>query len=202
MNISGQYAAELDGRGWMEDVNNWHSIVKHLETALSWRPLDTDLLLRLARLYRWRAFDQRLSPKLARESHNIAIRYVRDACRRRPSWGLSWATLAVVKTAAGQIDQEMIMALNRAVILGPWERQVQHQIVVAGMQTWHRLPAATQRSVFDTIDRALRDARLSKFVLETAILNNWQLHLIPLLQKNEDMKRLFERMNSKHKNER
>ncbi len=201
VNTSGQYVTDLDNRGWIEDINHWFSTVNRLETALSWNPLDVDLLMRLARLYRWRAFDQRLSPKLARESHHLAIRYVKAACRRRPSSGLAWATLAVVKAAAGHIDQEMILALNRAMALGPWERQVQHQVVLAGIQTWNRLPTNTQHRMLEIVDRALKDSTLSRIVIETAIRHNWQAPLEPLLQNNQRLKRLFKSIDVEYKKE-
>jgi hypothetical protein len=192
---------ELDNRGWIQNINDWLSTVNKLERALSWNSLDIDILMRLARLYRWRAFDQRLSPKLARESHHRAIRYVKAACRRRPSSGLAWATLAVVKTAAGHIDQEMVLALNRAMILGPWERQVQHQVVLAGIQTWYRLPTDTQQLVIETVERALNDPTLSRIVIETAIGNNWQAHLQPLLQNNQRLMRLLKSIDAEYKNQ-
>lgn len=200
MSASGQYVTDLDNKGSIENINHWFSTVSQLETAVTWNPLDADLLMRLARLYRWRAFDQRLSPKLARESHRQAILYVKGACRRRPASGLAWATLAVVKIAAGQSDQEMITALNRAMILGPWETQVQHQVVIAGIQAWHRLPDNTKQLVIETVDRALKDSRLSRIVLETAIRYNWQAPLQSLLQNNQKLQRLFKSMDRLYKN--
>jgi hypothetical protein len=113
---------------------------------------------------------------------------------------LAWAILAVVKNGAGQIDKEMILALDRAMILGPWERQVQHQVVLVGIQTWQHLPTNTQNLVIDTVDRALKDSTLSRIVIETAINNNWQVPLYPLLQNNKRLKQLFNSISAKYRN--
>lgn len=200
MNRSEVYLNDLDNRGWIENINHWLSTVSRLETALSWNPLDADLLMRLAHLYRWRAFDQRLSPELAQESHDRAVQFVMAACRRRPSWGSAWASLAVIKTVAGRVDQQMILALNRAMILGPWERQVQRQVVFVGIQTWHHLPADTQHLVIATVARALKDSTLSRLVIETAIKYKWRAPLQPLIRNNPRLTRLFKTIDAEFKN--
>ncbi len=199
---SGRYLAELDARGWIENINNWTSSVERLDGALSSNPLDVDLLMQTARMHQWRAYDQRLTPKFARKSHQRAIEYLRTACRRRPSWGLAWATLAAVKIATGENDQEMIFAVEKAMALGPWELQVQHKVAVIGIQAWPHLPGETRKRVSKMVGRALADAKLSSIVIEAAVAHNWHAFLQPLLKDNEKLLKLFNSIDARYRTRR
>ena len=179
------YISQLEDRGWIEDASRWNRQVEQLEKASLRNPLDADILILLVRLYQWRAYEQRLWPQVANRTLSQSLRFARLACRRRPSWGLAWATLAVVKNTARQRDKEMIFGINKAIELGPWERQVQHQIVIAGIPSWPWLPAKSRRLLMDVIKVTLKDPKLFNVVIEIAINNEWEEHLRPLIEDNE-----------------
>ena len=55
--------------------------------------------------------------------------HFREALELRPAWPYFWANLALAKAEAGIFDEEFRLAVERAVETGPWERQVQLQMV-------------------------------------------------------------------------
>ncbi len=188
---SEQYLADLAERGSTEDPGEWERQLVRLQRAARWNPGDAWVSMRLARLYQWRAYEQRLWSELATRSRQQVIDHIRRATRQRPSWGLTWAALSAAKVDAGEIDDEMLAALSRAVDLGPWERQVQHQVISAGIRAWGGLPDPMRQSILNMVRRGLKDPTLIAHIMDIAIQNNWQGQLERFITDDDQLEIQF-----------
>ena len=115
-----RYAEALEETGWVSDGGELREQIEHAHRLVVWHPHRADLYLKLARLYQWRAYEERLWPELARQSQTRAAALIEEACRRRPRWGLAWALLAAAELNVERDDAKVEYALNRAMVLAPW----------------------------------------------------------------------------------
>ncbi len=84
-----------------------------------------------------------------------AADYFRQALAVRPLWPYSWVYLLIAKDKLGQVDREFREALKRSAQHGPWEPQVQLQVIRSGLRYWSSLGsverAVVQRKVLDAL---------------------------------------------------
>jgi hypothetical protein len=79
----------------------------------------------------------------------------RQALETRPLWPYSWAGLLSVKDAAGQLDGEFRVALQKSASLGPWEPAVQRTVMRSGLGRWERLAGHERQLVSKAVDDAM-----------------------------------------------
>lgn len=85
-----------------------------------------------------------------------ALEYARRSLRLTPSWPYLWKQLALSKLALKQFDDELTGAFERAVHLGPWERDVQYDVAVLGLDDWPSLKEETRLHVVKAMEQSLK----------------------------------------------
>ncbi|MBL1262361.1 hypothetical protein [Candidatus Methylomicrobium oryzae] len=124
--------------------DQWRLAGQHLEKTLELRPTYARYL-ELASL-----FNQKLDI-LEVDRKNLAqelgwqpnepkfLGYLRRSIRLTPSWPYLWSRLVVSKLVLQQFDEELNGAMERAVNLGRWERSVQYDLALLGLNSWPNL---------------------------------------------------------------
>jgi hypothetical protein len=141
--------------------------------------------LLLGRLYQSQALA--LSPWLmeAAARRSQAATAYREAAVMRPSWGLAWAQLAVIKSYEPDLDREFYHALERAMIVGAWEPAVQDLVLWVGMRTWARLTPVLQEQVKTVISRVLQHYPRDRYAVRTAVELHWEADIASMLVRDE-----------------
>ena len=124
-----------------------------------------------------RYFWQPIEKGLARDGADV----LRKAISIRPSSSWHWADLALLKANLGELDHEMLAAMQQASATGPWQPLVQLQLAAIGLTLWSRLPESARFNVRENIERAM--IRKSQYVIEVAKARN-RLPLLCELFKN------------------
>ncbi len=196
-----QAMAGWERQGYVDDGYDWEGAVTRVESARGLNPVSADYVMELARLYEWRAFQQRLTPELAQAHRVRAMTYYQEALRLRPSWGAAWAELAQSRVLSDKGMDETLAALERATVFGPWDSEVHRRVIWIGISRWERLPDGARRQVRQVIQRALEiDTTLQApyfidvFIVETAVHYGWHDQLRGLLTKPAHLKLLDERL--------
>ena len=162
-------AATLTGElDWSEGKERppawaWEQAHRYLWLASRLAPFDAQVLGDLGELYELRVGE---SPAPGtRADLDRALGYYRQALMLRPAWPRAWVDVAALKISQQHIDAEFAHALQRALILGPWQTSVQASIAGGGLTVWEQLPATLQTRVENTITRGLsNDWRLMSAV--------------------------------------
>ncbi len=152
-------------RAWDKDqtllaAGQWQEAQTRLGSALSLSWGDPGVAEDLGRLHELRS--RALSPAESAVELGLAIDYLRQSVRIRPTSPYTWANLAFVKSRLGAIDDEFYRSIQNAALLGPWEPEVQVLLADIGFRYWNRLPKPTQEIVHTSIRRGLKrqDAKL------------------------------------------
>lgn len=99
-----------------------------------------------------------------RSASNEFMAYARDYFRRalelRPDSPYTWANYAEIKYFLGETGPDFERALERAVELGPWEREVQVVVTDIGLAMYRELQPATRAAVDRMIGFGMRRAPL------------------------------------------
>lgn len=75
--------------------------------------------------------------------------------RLTPSWPYLWRQLALSKLALKQFDDKLTGAFERAIHLGPWEREVQYDVAVLGLEDWPNLNEEARLHVVKAMEQSL-----------------------------------------------
>jgi hypothetical protein len=86
---------------------------------------------------------------------DTALGFYRQALTLRPAWPQAWADVALLKVTQQDIDAEFALALQHALILGPWQSGVQASIAGGGLSVWDQLPAQLQTDIEHAVQRGL-----------------------------------------------
>jgi hypothetical protein len=120
-------------------------------------------------------------------------RHYQTAIRQQPFWAYNYARYALMKAQFGEVDAEMMQALQTADHLGPYETQVQHTIISLGLQYWPKLDATTMALTANAVDKSLVwdvnpvfSMNEAIFALSTVGLYKRQAELCPLLKAHND----------------
>jgi hypothetical protein len=114
-----------------------------------------------------------------------AIDAQRRSAELRPAWPMGWAELARQKAMLGQEDEELLLALERALALGPNEESVRLLVTDVATLSWPFLSAneSAKDHVIASLARSLAppdsDALLPHLIYITD--RNMQAELCPLL---------------------
>ena len=84
-----------------------------------------------------------------------ALFQIRKAIRLRPVSPYAWSTLMQVKMGLGEIDQEFLDALDNALMLGPWEPEIQRAVADAGLNVWAVLNDSQKGKILEDIKRGM-----------------------------------------------
>ncbi len=134
----------------------WAGVRRHLGRAFRLDPGNPDLLNELGRLHELGAVDKTVANGHVVQTGGEALSYYRKSAAVRPTWPHTWASVATVKLKLLQLDSEFLMAIEKAIELGPWEPPVQIRVVEIGFAAWKVLPDKARAMVVTAAQRALK----------------------------------------------
>ncbi len=172
------------------DDKEWTRIVERIEAAHAANPYAATYSADLGRIYEWRAVDLPLWSKEAYAYRETAISHYREAAELSPSWGFAWAHLAQVKVLNRQLDQEMLHALEKAMVFSPWEPGTQRKVIHIGIALWKHLPTPLHDQLIRSVQRALQENNAPTSIISLAQGYGWLDHLRPLLIQDRHKKLL------------
>jgi len=150
------------------ELSQWQEAEDSLQFASRLNGSNPEYVLDLGRLYELRASEKPVWTEHAHRYRAQAITYFRDASRRRPVWAMAWVLLGLSKTLNQELDEETILALDKAMQFGPWEYGVQRRIIWLGFSIWDHLPEKTRQSLQYVIEESYKRRRLRRFIQGTA----------------------------------
>ena len=142
-------------QGYISDPAQWDSAYRRLSLARRLNPLSADYSADLGRLMDWQSLRQ--SPESAKYAayRARASQFHGEAIGKRPSWGYAWAHYAENQLLQGNRGYEFLQALDKAIVLAPWEPGVQRKVAWMGLATWDDLPEHLRVMVKESIRRTV-----------------------------------------------
>jgi len=159
------------------DKREWNAAHQSLLSALKLSPGNPDYLALLGNLYEWRVANKSLnSQETALEviaDYRMALEFYRRALKQRPAYAFYWANIAVVKSILGEVDQEYYQAIERALVLGPWEPGVQLKIADATLGVWYLLDDNGWDKMLTNVERGLESnpTKMMTIAKQAQVLN-------------------------------
>lgn len=139
----------------------WNIAFAASEKAIAWYPGDNAAFINAqGRILEWKQFTLPIGDPLARNSRLAALVAYRQATELRPTWPYTWGDLALIKARLGEVDNELLNALNKAFENGPWRSRVLERITQVGLLTWPQLPEQGRQLTLTAIANGInRDQR-------------------------------------------
>ena len=175
-------------QGYISDLAQWDSAYRRLSLARRLNPLSADYSADLGRLMDWQSLRQ--SPESAKYAayRARASQFHGEAIGKRPSWGYAWAHYAENQLLQGNRGYEFLKALDKAIVLAPWEPGVQRKVAWMGLATWDDLPEHLRVMVKESIRRTVELDHYLDEVVRLAVQFGWLDHLIPMMQTDRHRK--------------
>jgi hypothetical protein len=173
---------DWEDQGYMRDPAQWDDAYGRLSLARGLNPLSADYSADLGRLMDWQSLHQ--SPGSAEYSayRAHAGQFHAEAIVKRPSWGYAWAHYAENQLLVGNRGDEFLLALEKAIVLAPWEPGVQIKTAWIGMATWDDLPNHMRVLVEENIRRTVETDRNLIDAVRLAIQYDWLDQLTPMMR--------------------
>lgn len=182
--------------GKIDDHGRWQTYLSNLQTALKLDPLNVDTLRSLAKMHEWKTVGHAPWNKALDSSRQQAIEYYRQVVLNRPVWALGWAELANMKIRSMELDGEALAALNKALNLGRWQRDVQNKAIWLAVGVWDSMPAYIRVQVKRNLKMLLhREIDLTAAIL-MSIRFGWEDELESILTRQADLALLDEFRNN------
>ena len=163
------------------------TMIARLKQSIAINPLDANSHLLLARYYEALANSEPSQyAELAEKAYKIAIKH-------QPSWNYAWAKLALFYSDQQQLNEINLMhALSKAMLLGPYERENQKVIIPLLFKHWSLITNNKQAQTQATkiIKHALRYNTHAHLTLNSAKKYQRLTELSPLLTKQWHKNRL------------
>lgn len=142
-------------------VEDWRQADQYLQQILSLRTQHPQYIEIAERYYQVLDTLETEAPALIDElgwknNEQQALLSARKGLQLIPTWPYLWKQLVLSKVTLKQFDQELSLAIIKAVELGPWEKPVQYEIAVIGLENWDRLNEQSQNSVLNAIENMLQ----------------------------------------------
>ena len=141
---------------WLEGekvtYERWSLAASQLRLASTLSPGTPDYLQTQGRLAYWSLFSDERSLLPAVEN---GLKPIRKALQIRPQWPYAWADLALIKSLAGQFDEEFSEALTNARAYGPWERPVLNRLLTTYFLSWGSLTNDQRLTGYELLSDAL-----------------------------------------------
>lgn len=161
--------------------------------ALEREPTSAEYRFMLASMHAWREKGLRLWPDQAAAETGKVIENLKAALVRRPSWYEAWILLALVKFQAGEVDQQLQAALEKAIETGPYETSVHHGLSFIGPRIRDRLGPKMQEQVVSGMRTALDNPHINEFVVEQIIMTGMENTFADRLTTDDDLAKLVHR---------
>lgn len=165
--------------------------------ALEREPANADYWFMLASMHAWRKKSLRLWPDQAAAETDKVVENLKAALTKRPSWYEAWILLALVKFQAGEIDQQLMAALEKSIETGPYETSVQHGLAFIGPRIRDRLGPALRDQLIDVMRTALDNPNVNSFVVEQIVMTGMESAFEEQLTSNTGLARLRQRFLNK-----
>lgn len=163
------------------------TMIARLKQSIAINPLDANSHLLLARYYEALTNSETNQyTEFAEQSYEIAIKH-------QPSWDYAWAKLASFYSDQQQLNEINLMhALSKAMLLGPYERESQKVIIPLLFKHWSLIASNKQAKTQATkiIKHTLRYYPHSSLTLSSAKKHQRLTELAPLLTKQWQKNRL------------
>jgi hypothetical protein len=130
------------GKKLMPSLMEWDHLRSQLVRAAGEESGNAQLLDDIAYLYVFRALSMDDVPELAdlrRSLFSEAVGYYRTAATLRPMFPYDWANLALAKHSAGENDDELWAAFDKALAYGRNESPVQRMLAEIAFANWSTL---------------------------------------------------------------
>ena len=189
-NSARSYMNKWEKQRQINDQDEWNKAFTRMATAYNLHPGNAEYAADIGRLYEWRALQHPGWHRDAKKYRTKAIKYFKKAVEIRPTWGFIWAHYAQSKVLNQQFDQDTIEALEKAMVLNPWEIKVQQKVIWLGLNLWDKLTENTRDMLKSEINRSLE--LQPKETLQLAIRTNKENIVKPLL--NEQQTELLEKL--------
>lgn len=166
----------------MDDPGKWDMAYRRLLLARRLNPLNTDSSADLGRLMEWQSWRQLPGSAESLKYRGRAGRFYEETIGKRPSWGFAWALYAENQLLSGDRGSEFLAALEKAMVLAPWEPGVQRKVAWLGMSSWDELPVSLRVVVESSIRRSVAlETNLNELV-RVAIQYDWLDRLRPMMR--------------------
>ena len=100
-----------------------------------------------------KTFESSLNPLEHAFLQKQALEHIRQAVNLRPSWPYAWAQFALIKYRLYELDKEVSLALEKAIVLGPWESSVQMIVAEVSFSCWKNLDHALTEKILKQFER-------------------------------------------------
>ena len=105
-----------------------------------------------------------------------------ESIGKRPSWGYAWAHYAENQLLLGKQGPDFHLALEKAIVLAPWEPWVQLKVAWIGMVSWDHLPNRMRVIVEESIRRTVNTDIILGDTVRIATQTGWLDHLTPMMR--------------------
>ena len=138
------------------DDARWRQAVASLQAGDRLAPGNPVRLLELGRLHHRRALEHPLWSPTAKKRLQQAIGYYQSAAARSPSWGLLWLNLAQAQVQAGYPARSALANLKRAMLLDPWNPNLQRNAIRLGFILWPGLNPNERHGILSFVKKGLK----------------------------------------------
>lgn len=138
--------------GALSVSTDWQMVHDALEQAARWDAKNPAIAEQMGQLWGMRAN----SGDATDMPYARAVQYLSQAAILRPVSPYTWANLAWVKYQLGEVDNIFYTALENAIKMGPWEREVQMAVVDLGLALWDEMPSHLQPLVWQIVQNGLQ----------------------------------------------
>lgn len=134
----------------------WQIAHNAAEKALLWYPGESAAAYNtLGRVWEWQQYTLPTAAPEARPSRMAALEAYRNATQLRPTWPYTWVDLALVKLRLGEVDEELVNALEQGLQTGPWRSKSLARIAQVGLLSWWQLPQRGREITLEAVRRSL-----------------------------------------------
>jgi len=155
LTVSAARAPEQAKRFAQITPNRWREAFHRLHQARALDPLNANYTAELGRYHAWLAWRSDRATEASRSYRQRSRAAYAEAIARRPTWGYAWANYAEATLLAGVTGPGANLALERAMVLAPWEAKTQIKSLLVGLSLWNGLSEAQRNEVTATLRRAL-----------------------------------------------
>ena len=172
--------------GKIDDLSSWETYRVSLTRSLMLDPGNATKTRMLAKMYEWRTFDSApWDEKLQNEKETSRSLY-RQVTRQRPSWAMGWAELANFKIRNMELDNEAFFALERALVLAPWQKDVQNKVIWLAVGIWDSVPENIKKLTKHNLRMLLnKEITIDKAIL-MAFRFRWMNELESILSSDDE----------------
>ncbi len=133
---------------------DWQSTTRLLRIALDLAPQHPEYLELMGEVHYLHKYIT-ISTAKRNSAYQNALIYFSKALTQRPVSAYTWTNIALIKHQLGRYDLQFFQAINAATRLGPWEPQVQLNIVDVGLANWQKLPKRHQQAVLTMLEQGM-----------------------------------------------